>query len=167
MLISLVCVQSHWLPCSQTHWSPTGREHSAHRHHWANSLTSSSFLGSEAFWDHQFKTAACPPLIPSFLISFTLFYFFLLDSTYYQSNCLLPVSSTEHKTRQRKNWFCSLTYLKVSTMPSINIWCWTNPFQRNHKYCLSCLPDYLFTVFPQESQRARASTMRQKPVCPV
>lgn len=40
-------------------------------------------------------------------------------------------------------------FWRVSIMSSINIWCWTNPFQSNHKYSLSCLPDYLFTIFPR------------------
>lgn len=41
-----------------------------------------SFL-SEAFWDHSFKTAASPLPIPPLRVPFTLFYVFLLDSTYH------------------------------------------------------------------------------------
>ena len=79
-----------------------------------------------------------------------LMYVLILVTAY----CLPPV--LEWETCRRRNvlvWRLWAT-LRDSKVPSVNIQHWANPSQSNHKYCLFCVPDFLFTVSPRQPQQA-------------
>ena len=99
---------------------------------------------------------ACPLLFPNTLVPTGLEH----SSPRHRWADTLTSSSLLGEAFQDHCW----RILSVSKVPSVNIWRWENPFQSNHKYRLSCLPDFLFTVSPET---ARESTTSQQPIYPA